>query len=181
MIVFKIIQHGFGQAEIRNAIAQHTADFILPLKNRHLISLAGEDYRDGQSRRAGADDRRTHAVGRRRAFFHLLGIGRGNVLLNRREMHRHAIAAQHTMPLALLFMTADHRTDARQRIILKEHFARLVHFASKHQLNHVGDWRVNRAAALAHGILAVETAARFLQNMHRHIFFLSKYEYIYIS
>ena len=49
-------QHGLGQAELRDAVAQHAADLIVALKDRDVVAVACQNDRNGQARRAGADD-----------------------------------------------------------------------------------------------------------------------------
>ena len=64
MAVLEIVQHGLGQAELRDAVAQHAADLIVALKDRDVVAVARQDDRNGQARRAGADDGGLFAVGR---------------------------------------------------------------------------------------------------------------------
>ena len=45
-----------GQAELRDAVAQHAADLIVALKDRDVVAVACQNDRNGQARRAGADD-----------------------------------------------------------------------------------------------------------------------------
>ena len=96
-------------------------------------------------------------------------------------MHRRTLAAQHAVTLALILMIAHQRADRGQRIVLKEHAPRFIQLAVKHQLNDMGNRRMNRAAALTHGVFAVETAAGLLQNMNGHVFIPSNKDSFAIS
>jgi len=75
MAVLEIVQHSLGQAELRDAVAQHAADLIVALKDRDVVAVACQDDRNGQARRTGADDGGLFAVGRRGALGHLAGVG----------------------------------------------------------------------------------------------------------
>ena len=168
-MMLKVVNHRLGQAEIRNAIAQHAADLVLAFKDGHLIPLARQQHRNGQTRRTRTNDGCTHAVALRGTLVHLLRVRGGNVVLNIGKMHRRTLSSQYAVSLALLFMVAHQRTHRSQGIIFKEHTTGIIQLASKHQLNGMRDRRMNRAASLTHGILTVQTAAGFLQNMHRHL------------
>ena len=168
VVVLKVVQHRLGQAEIRDAVAQHAADLVLALEDRDLVALACQDDRDGQARRAGADDRHADAVAGRRALVHLAGIGAGDVILDGGEVHRSALAAQHAVPFALILVVAHQRADRGQRVVFKEGPAGLVQLAVQHHPDDLGNRRVDRAALLAHGHLAVETAPRLFENMNSH-------------
>ena len=47
--VLEVVQHTFGQTELRDAVAQHAADLIVAFKNGHIVAVAGQDDRDGQT------------------------------------------------------------------------------------------------------------------------------------
>ena len=53
MAVFKVIQNTFGQAEFRDAVPQHAADFIVAFKNGHIIAIARQN--DAMVRPAGPE------------------------------------------------------------------------------------------------------------------------------
>ena len=168
VMILEVVQHGLGQAEGWDAVAQHAADLVLALEDGDLIALAREDDRDGQPCRAGADDRHADAVALGRALDHLVGIGAGDVVLDGGEVHRRALAAQHAVPLALVLVIAHQRADGGQRIVFKERPPGLVELSVEHHADHLGNRRVDRAALLALGHLAVEAALRLLEHMYGH-------------
>ena len=177
MTVLKIVQHRLWQAEFRDAVAQHAADFIMAFKNRDIVAIAGQNDGNRQTRRAGADNRGLFAVGRSRALHHLAGVGGGNVVLNNREMHRRALDAADAVTLALVLVVADQRTDRGQGVILKQHTARLVQLVVFQQTDNLGDVGVNRAALLAAGHLAAKAVVRFVHYVQRHVLLLISYRF----
>ena len=82
MMVCKIIQHRFRQTELGNAVAQHTADFVLSFKDRHPISLARKHDGNRQACRTGADDGGAHALCRPGFLFVSARICAGNIAFN---------------------------------------------------------------------------------------------------
>ena len=124
--VLEVIQHRFRQTKLRDAVAQHAANFIVALKDRNIVAIACQDDRNGQARRAGTDDGGLFAVGGRRALGHLAGVGGRDVVLNDREMHGRTLDAAHAVPLALVLVVADQRTYGGQGVVFKQHTARFV-------------------------------------------------------
>ena len=174
MMILEIIQNGLGQTEIRNAIAQNAANLILALENGHLIALARKHNGNRQTRRSGADNRHADAVGRRGTLDHLIAVRRGNVAFNRGKMNGCALSSEHAMPLALILMVAHQRANRRQRVVFKEHPARLVELAVQHQPDDLRNWRMNGTPLLALGDFAVQAALCLFQNMNSHkIYYLS--------
>ena len=170
MPVLDIVQHGLGQAELRNTVAQNAADLILAFKNRHLITVSRHQNGDGDAGRAGAHDGYLDAVGPGRTLDHLGGIGAGNVVFNDGEMDRCSFSAQNAVTLALLFVVADQTADGGQGIILKEHPTCLVQLVGLQQLDDFRNRCIDGTALLTLGVLAAQTAVRLVHNMQRHSF-----------
>ena len=70
-------------------------------------------------------------------------------------MNGGAFLAQHAMPRALLLVVADQGANCGQGIVLKENLPCLGEFILFEQLDYLGDWRVDGAALLTHGLFAV--------------------------
>ena len=172
MAVLKIVQHRLGQTELGDAVAQHAADLVVALKDRDIVPIARQNDRDGQTRRAGADDGSLFAVGRRRALRHLTGIGRGNIIFNDREVDRRALDAAHTMPLTLLLMVAGQRADGGQGVVFKQHTTGLVQLVVLQQTDDLRDIGVDGAPLLTAGHLAAKAVVRFVHYMQRHVLLL---------
>ena len=98
----------------------------MALKDRDVVAVACQNDRNGQARRAGADDGSLFAVGRRGTLGHLAGVGGRDVVLDDREMHRRTLDAAHAVPLALVLVVADQRADGGQGVVFKQHTARFV-------------------------------------------------------
>ena len=171
MAVLEVVQHTFGQTELRDAVAQHAADLIVAFKNSHIVAVAGQDDRDGQTSRAAADDGGLFAVGGGGTFGHLAGVGRGNVVLDDREMHRCTLDALHAVALALVLVVAHQRADGGQGVILKQHLAGVVQFVILQQADDLGDVGVDGAALLAAGLFASKAMVGFIHYMQCHGFF----------
>ena len=172
MAVLEIVQHGLGQAELRDAVAQHAADLIVALKDRDVVAVTCQNDRNGQARRAGADDGGLFAVGRRGTLGHLAGVGGRDVVLDDREVHRRTFDAAHAMALALVFVVADQRADRRQGVVLKQHTARFVELVGLQKADDLGNIGVDRAALLAAGHLAAKAVVCFVHYVQRHVLLL---------
>lgn len=165
MAVFKVIQNTFGQAEFRDAVPQHAADFIVAFKNGHIIAIARQNDRNGQARRAGADDGRLFAVGGHRAVIHLAGIGGRDVVFDNRKMHRGALDAAHAVTLALLFVVAHQAAHRGKGIVFKQHAACFVQLVGFQQADHFGDIGLDGAPLLAARLFAAQTLVGFVHDM----------------
>ena len=121
MAVLKIIQNTFGQTKFRYAIPEHSSDLVLSLKDGYLISFSGKKDRNGQTRRAGADDGYPHAVGLCRPFYHFGTVGAGNIVFNSRKMYRSPLFPENAVSLALILMVAHQTAYSCQGIVLKKH------------------------------------------------------------
>ena len=166
--IFKIIQNALGQPEFGDAVAQHTANLVVGFKDSDIIAVAGQNDRDGQSRRAGADDGRLFAVGLGRAADHLRGIGGGDVVFNDREMHRRAFDATNAVSLTLVFMVADQAAHRGQRVILEQHPPGLVELVGLEQANYFRNVGVDGTPFLAARLFAAQTKVRLIHNVQCH-------------
>ena len=85
----EVVQHTFGQTELRDAVAQHAADLIVAFKNGHIVAVAGQDDR-GWSKPAGPLPMMADLLplGGGGTLVIWLGVGRGNVVLDDRESAR---------------------------------------------------------------------------------------------
>ena len=173
--VLEIVQHRLGQPEFGDAVAQHAADLVVTLEDGHVVAVAGQDDGDGQARGARADDGGLFAVGFGGAFGHLAGVGGRNVVFNDGEMHRRPLDALDTVPLALILVVADQRTDRRQGVVLKQHPARLIELVGFEQADHFRDVGVDRAALLAARVLAAQAVVRFVHYMQCHSLLLFRF------
>ena len=168
MAVFKIVQNAFGQPELGDSVPQNPADLVLALKDGHLIPLAGEDHRDGEPRRAGADDGHPHAVGGGGTLDHFGGIGAGNIVFDGGKMHRRSLAAQHAVALALVFVVAHQAAYGGEGVVFKQHPPGVVQMAVQQQPDHLRDGGVDGAPLLTLGHLAVQAAGGLVQDMLCH-------------
>ena len=170
MAVLEIVQHAVRQAIVGDAVAHDAANFIAGIKDGHIVAPACQQHRNGQARRAGANDCRLHAVFGGRAGGHFVGVGRGNVVFNNGEVHRvvawHPVA--HAVALALVLVVAHQRTNGGQRVILKQHSASFVHLVCLEQPNDLRDVGVDGAALLAQRLFAAQAAVGFVQNVKCH-------------
>ena len=160
-----VVEDCVGKAEIRDAIAHDAADFITAVKNRDAVAVAGEDDRNGQSGRACADDGDSAAVERCRSAYHLIGIGRGDVIFNDRKVHRRLFDAADAVSLALMLVVADDTADRRQRVICKKHPAGVIKLAVLQQTDDLRNIGMNRAALLAARLFAPQTAVCFFHHV----------------
>ena len=170
MAVLEIVQHAVRQAVVGDAVAHDAADLIAGIKDGHIVAPACQQHRNGQARRARANDCRLHAVFGGRAGGHFVGVGRGNVVFNNGEVDRvvagHPVA--HTVAFALVLVVAHQRTDGGQRVIFKQHPAGLVHLVCLEQTDDLRDIGVDGAALLAQRLFAAQAAVGFVQNVKCH-------------
>ena len=164
-----IVQHGIGQAEVRDAVAHHAADLVPAVKDGDAVAVPGQDNGHGQARRARANDGGLAAVGRSGALYHLVGVGGGDVAFDDRKVHRRFLDAAHAVALALVFMVAHQGADRSERVVFKQHPARLVQLAFLEQPDDLRDIGMNGAALLAAGLFALQTAVGFFHHMQGHI------------
>ena len=164
------IQDFLRQAELGNAVAEHAADLVLPLKDGDVVALPCKTNRHGQPRRAAADDGDLLPLVRLPRRHEAVKIRVGNVMLNAGDLYRTVrFLPLDAMPFALPFMIADQRAKNAHRVIVEKHRAGLVQIAFEKQLDHFGNIRLHRAAVLAAGRLAaLQAAPRFADNMDRH-------------
>ena len=69
------------------------------------------------------------------------------------------------MPLALILVIADKRAYHAERVVFKQHISRLVYIPVEERSDDLGNSGAYRAALLAGRVLAVEAAARFLDDI----------------
>ena len=162
------VQHALGQTEFRDAVPQHTADLVPAFKQGHVVALLGQQHRDGDARRAGADDGHPLALGGLPLQLQPVQMGVGDVVFNAGNVHRRALAAQYTVSLALLFVVAYQRANHTQRVVFKQHLARLFGAVFQKHPDHVRDRGIDGAALAALGNLAVQTAPGFVHHMDGH-------------
>ena len=160
-----VVKHGVGKAKVRDAVAHDAADLVLAVKDRDIVTVAVQDDGDGDARGAGADDGDLAPVGGGGAGLHLVCIGGGDVVFDDGEMHRHILDTADAVPLALLFVIADDGADGGERIVLKEHPARVVQLAVLQKPDDLRDVGMDRAALAASRLLAAQTAVGFLHDM----------------
>ena len=177
MAVLEIVQHRLGQAEFRDAVAQHAADLVVALKDGHIVAVAGQNDRDGQTGRAGTDDGHPLAVRLCRAVGHLAGIGGGNVVFNDGKVHRRALDAADTVTLALVLVVADEAANGGQGVVLKQHPARLIELVVLEQADDLRDVGVDGAALLTAGIFAPQTVVGFVHYVQCHDVLLVSHQF----
>ena len=83
-------------------------------------------------------------------------------------MDRGVLPAADAVAGALLFVVADDGADGGERIVLKEHLARLHEAVLLEELDHGGDGCVDGTSLLTHGVFAVEAAVCLRNDMQRH-------------
>ena len=164
------VQNALGQAELRDAVAQHAADLLAAFKNGHIVTAAGQQYADGDARRAAADDGHALALFRLHLRLQMVQIGVRDIVFDAGKMHRRAFAAQHAVTFTLLLVVAHQRADDAQRVVLVQHFAGFFLVAGAEQLDRFRDIGADGAAFAAHRLFAVQAAAGFVYNMDRHFF-----------
>ena len=169
MTIGKIVQDRVRKAEAGNAVAQNTADLVAAVKNRDGVAVSGKNDRDRETGGTCTDDRYAASVRFLRPCDHLVRVGRGDIILDDREMHRTALDPPYTVAFTLLLVVADERADRGEGIVLKEHPAGFVEFAVFQKADDFRNICVNRTSLLAAGNLAAETMICFFHNMQCHM------------
>ena len=145
-------------------------NFIAGIKDGHIVAPACQQHRNGQARRARADDGGFHPVPGGGAGRHLVGIGGGDIILDDGKVH--GVVAGHpvadAVALALVLVVADQAADGGQGVVFKQHPAGVVQLVVFQQPDHLGDIGVDGAALLTHRLFAAEAAVGFVQNVKRH-------------
>ena len=172
MTVGEIVQNRVRQTEIRDTVAHDTADFILAVKYRDAVTIAGENYSDGEAGRTRSDDGNLPPVEWLRTFYHLVGIGGGDIVFNHRKMNRDIFNSADAVTFTLLFVVAYERADRSKRVVFKEHPTGIVQLSGFQQTDHFRDVGMNRAALLAAGLFTAKAAVGFLHYMQCHNDFL---------
>ena len=163
------VEDGFRQAEVRDAVAQHAADLVHALEHRDVVAELRELHRDRDAGRARADDRDVLPLGRLALQHGLVEVGLGDIVLDRRDLHRRAAAPLDAVALALGLVVADEGADHAQGVVLEQHGTGLIDIALQEEADHLRDIGLDRAAVhLAHRFLALQAAPRFVDNMDSH-------------
>ena len=172
MAIGKIVQNRIRQTKIGYAVTHDTADFILAVKYRDAVTIAGENYSDGEAGRTRSDDGNLPPVEWLRAFDHLVGIGGGDIVFNHRKMNRDIFNSADAVTFTLLFVVAYERADRGEWVVFKEHPTGIVQLSGFQQTDHFRDVGMNRAALLAAGLFTAKAAVGFLHYMQCHNDFL---------
>src|SRR5699024_8571243 len=149
------VQDLLGQPEFGDAVAQHAADLLPAFKKGDAVALLRQPHRDGEARRPRADDGHPLPLGRLRLELHPIQVGVRNVIFDAGDVYRRALDALDAMPLALLFVVADQRTDHRQGVVAEKHLPRFLQPVLPEQADHVRDGRLDGTACAAAGIFAL--------------------------
>src|SRR5699024_5269727 len=107
-------------------------------------------------------------LGRLRLELHPIQVGVRNVIFDAGDVYRRALDALDAMPLALLFVVADQRTDHRQGVVAEKHLPRFLQPVLPEQADHVRDGRLDGTACAAAGIFALQAALVFIDNVNGH-------------
>ena len=172
MAIGEIVQNRIRQTKIGDAVAHNTTDFILAVKYRDTVTIAGENYSDGEAGRTRSDDGNLPPVEWLRAFDHLVGIGGGDIVFNHRKMNRDIFNSADAVTFTLLFVVAYERADRGEWVVFKEHPTGIVQLSGFQQAYHFRDVGMNRAALLAAGLFTAKAAVGFLHYMQCHNDFL---------
>ena len=162
------VEEALGQAELRDAVLEQAADLALPFKDRHGVTRLRQLDRHGHAGGAAADDGGLLVLFRGALHRHAVEVHVGDILLNAGEVDRGILDAADAAARALLFVVADDRADSGHGVVLEELLPRLHQPPLLEHLDDHGDGRMDRAALLAAGILAVEAAVRLRDDMQRH-------------
>ena len=142
-----------GQTEGGNAVDEHAAGLVQPLKHGDLDAETGQITGTGD--RGGAGTYAGHATTGLPDFGSLFGGGVvGHEALEAADGHRLTLFAENALALALLFLRAH----------AAAHAARLVDVALHHFGNEVGNGDVHGTAGATHGLFALKAAGGFLMG-----------------
>ena len=136
------------------------------LKQGHRIALLGKQRRAGQAGRAGADDSDLDAIGLS-LFRHgvdVLAVPVGDKALQTADGDRLALHAAHALGLALRLLRTDTAGERGQRVRGGDDLIGRSEIALGDLGNELGDADVDRAAADAGHLRAVETAERLVKR-----------------
>ena len=163
------IDCGGRQTEIGDAVAQHTADLLHPLKDRDAVSLLRELHRDDDARGTRADDGDVVTIVGLARENELIEVGVGDVVLDARDLDRRAAPSLNAVALALRVVVADEGAENAHRIIVVKHCACFVDFPIEEETDHLRDVGLNRASLdAAERLFTLETAACLVDYMNGH-------------
>ncbi len=161
-------EHRLGEAELRDAVLHHAADLVLGLEDGDVVSRLGKADGDCHAGGTASDHRSPLSLGEVLGHLHAVQVGIRDELLDLREVHRTALAAQHAVAHALLLVVADGGADEGHGIVLEEHLPGLHQLVLLKELDHIGDRRMDGAALPAHRLLAVQAPLCLALDKYSH-------------
>ena len=163
------VDHGVGQAEVRNAVAQHAAGQVERFIHRDVAAGLRHVGGAGHAGGAGADDADAEAVG---VDVRLLApaLGDGSVAdpaFQPADRHRFQRFADGADALALVFLRADAAADRGQQVGASDHVVGAAQVFRDELLDEAGDVDADRAAGDAGRVGAHQAAVGFAQRLVR--------------
>ena len=108
MAVFDVVKDRLGKAELRDPVAENSADLVFSFKNSDVV----------------ADDSGFDAIGRVGAFGHFVGVGGGDVVFNGGKVDGSSLFPENAVALALFFVIAYETADRGERVVFKKFLSR---------------------------------------------------------
>ncbi len=124
MAVFDVVKDRLGKAELRDPVAENSADLVFSFKNSDVVAVSCQDDGDGDASGARADDSGFDAIGRVGAFGHFVGVGGGDVVFNGGKVDGSSLFPENAVALALFFVIAYETADRGERVVFKKFLSR---------------------------------------------------------
>ncbi len=165
-LVHLVLHDGLGQAELGDAVHQHAAGGVEGLEDGDLVAVLGQIAGAGQAGGAGAHHRHLDAIGLGllRHGVDVLPVPIGHKALQPTDGHRLALDGPDAPGLTLALLRADTTADAGQGVGVGDNIISGLEVALGHFGDKLGDADVDRAAAHAGLVLAVEAACRLFHS-----------------
>ncbi len=159
-----------GQAELRDAINEHTAQFVQCLKDGYAVTLLNQVSCDSESGRTAADD--GDALARRRivggqAKLSAFTLIVGDEALQVADGDRLALLADDASALALVLLRTDSAGDGGQRVVFAHLRRRRQVVARVNQVHNLANLYPYRAGHYAIRLAAGDAACGFESRVLR--------------